>query len=212
MRGRLIHLFLRQGLIGVASTPVVAYMLPNHPRTARFLKSDTERKIAVERLRENNTGMNDSNEWKWSQFKECLLDPKTWGWSLMYLCCALPSGGLGAFGPIITRGFGFSSFQTILMQMPTGVIQIVLLWTSTWVTNKIKMRFPVVAVVTMLPIAGAVGLLKVPRDQSGSLLACYYIAFTLAVLQPLVLRYVISYAMMHRMIGLYTSVCSVGGI
>lgn len=106
----------------------------------------------------------------------------------MYLLTALPSGGFGAFGPIITRGFGYSSFQTILMQMPTGVIQIILLWTCTWVTNRIKLRFPVVALVTLLPIAGAVGLLLVPRDQSGSLLACYYIAMTLSVINPLLLR------------------------
>lgn len=109
----------------------------------------------------------------------------------MYLLTALPSGGFGAFGPIITRGFGYSSFQTILMQMPTGVIQIILLWTCTWVTNRIKLRFPVVAFVTLLPIAGAIGLLLVPRAQSGSLLACYYVAMTLAVINPLVLRYVL---------------------
>lgn len=53
------------------------------------------------------------------------------------------------------------------------------------------MRFPVVAAVTLLPIAGAVGLLLVPRDQPGSLLACYYVAMTLAILNPLVLRCVL---------------------
>lgn len=36
---------------------------------------------------------------------------------LMYMCCSIPSGGLSAFGGIITKGFGFSSFQAVLMQV-----------------------------------------------------------------------------------------------
>lgn len=103
----------------------------------------------------------------------------------MFLCCALPSGGFGAFGGIITKGFGFDAFEAVLMQMPTGAIQIVFLVLCIWITNKIKMRFPVVAFMTLFPIAGAVGLLKVPRDQPKSLLGCYYVALILGVLQPL---------------------------
>ncbi|KAI5449351.1 hypothetical protein NCC49_004756 [Naganishia albida] len=182
-------IFICIGLLGVCSVPLVAYLLPNSPETARFLRSGTDRAIALTRLRENQTGTAGNTSWKWSQFRECLADPKTWGWAFMYLLTALPSGGFGAFGPIITRGFGYSSFQTILMQMPTGVIQIILLWTCTWVTNRIKLRFPVVALVTLLPIAGAIGLLLVPRDQSRSLLACYYIAMTLSVINPLLLSW-----------------------
>lgn len=103
-------------------------MLPNDPKRPRFLRNNTERHLAIERLRENNTGM-ESTEWKWYQVQEYLRDPKTWAWSLMYLLMAIPSGGLSAFGP------GFTPFETILVQIPTGIIQIVLLWTATWVQN-----------------------------------------------------------------------------
>lgn len=69
--------------------------------------------------------------------------------------------------------------------MPTGAIQIVMLIFCIWLTNKIKMRFPVVAVMTLFPIGGAIGLLMVPRNQPKSLLGCYYVALVLGVLQPL---------------------------
>jgi hypothetical protein len=164
-------------------------MLPNDPQTARFLRKGNDRHIALDRLRANQTGAN-TGQWNWAHVRECVKDPKTWGWSFMYLLVATPSGGLGAFGPLITRGMGYDAFEAILMQIPTGAVQIVLLWCSTWVTNRVRLRFPVVAVMTLLPIAGAVGLLLVPRDQPGALLACYYVAMTLAVLNPLVLRYV----------------------
>ncbi|KAI5449361.1 hypothetical protein NCC49_004766 [Naganishia albida] len=177
-------IFICLGLIGVASVPLIAWLLPNHPATAKFLRHGNDRAIAIERLRENNTGTKNST-WKWHQVRECLLELKTWGWAAMFLCCALPSGGFGAFGGIITKGFGFDSFEAVLMQMPTGAIQIVMLIFCIWLTNKIKMRFPVVAAMTLFPIAGAVGLLKVPRDQPKSLLGCYYVALILGVLQPL---------------------------
>ncbi|KAJ9092801.1 hypothetical protein QFC21_006677 [Naganishia friedmannii] len=177
-------IFICLGLIGVASVPVIAFLLPSHPATAKFLRHGNDRAIALERLRDNNTGTKNST-WKWDQVRECLTEFKTWGWALMFLCCALPSGGFGAFGGIITKGFGFDAFEAVLMQMPTGAIQIVVLIFSIWLTNKIKMRFPVIAVLTLFPIAGAVGLLKVPRDQPKSLLGCYYVALILGVLQPL---------------------------
>ncbi|KAJ9096957.1 hypothetical protein QFC20_006317 [Naganishia adeliensis] len=177
-------IFMCLGLIGVASVPLIAWLLPNHPATAKFLRHGNDRAIAIERLRENNTGTKNST-WKWYQVRECLTELKTWGWAAMFLCYALPSGGFGAFGGIITKGFGFDSFEAVLMQMPTGAIQIVMLIFCIWLTNKIKMRFPIVAAMTLFPIAGAVGLLKVPRDQPKSLLGCYYVALILGVLQPL---------------------------
>ena len=79
---------------------------------------------------------------------------------MIYLCTATPSGGFGAFGGIITKGFGFTSFNAILstskrliqsfisndsVQMPTGAIQIIFLILSIWLTNKIKLRFPILA-------------------------------------------------------------------
>lgn len=169
--------------------PVITYLLPRSLETARFLRNEGERAIATLRLRDNQTGCNRASKVSWSQVKECLQDPKTWGWSFMYFCCALPSGGLAAFGPIITRGFGYSSLHTILIQVPMSVTSIILLWAATWIINKLKLRYPVIAFLTLLPLSGAIGLLKVPRERSAALLCCYYLANTQGILNPLILRY-----------------------
>jgi len=39
-------------------------------------------------------------------------------------CVSLVSGGIGAFGPLIIRGFGFDAFNTILYNMIPGAIGI----------------------------------------------------------------------------------------
>jgi len=92
-------------------------------------------------------------------------------------------------GSTNSQGFGFNTFTTILMQIPTGAIGIVSLLLSIFVTNKIKMRWPVVAVVALFPIAGAIGLTQVPRNKPSALMGCYYTAFVFSCIQPLLISW-----------------------
>jgi hypothetical protein len=88
----------------------------------------------------------------------------------MWFCAACPSGGIGAFGGLITKGFGFDTFTSILMQIPTGAIGITGLLLGIYVTNRIKMRWPVLAVITLFPIGGAIALTQVPRSNPNALM------------------------------------------
>jgi MFS family permease len=49
-------IFLFMGCLSLAISPLVWYLLPNSPITAKFLRNGNDRLIALERLRENNTG------------------------------------------------------------------------------------------------------------------------------------------------------------
>lgn len=44
------------GGFSLAMVPFVWWLLPNSPTTAKFLRHGNDRLIAIERLRENNTG------------------------------------------------------------------------------------------------------------------------------------------------------------
>lgn len=110
-------------------------------------------------------------------------------WAAMWFCASCPSGGIGAFGGLITKGFGFSTFKTILMQIPTGCIGIVGLLTSIWITNKIKMRWPVIAVICLFPIAGAIAMTQLSRSNPGALMGAYYVAYMFSVIQPLLVSW-----------------------
>jgi len=78
-----------------------------------------------------------------------------------------------------------TSLNAILMQIPTGVLGICILLVSIWLTNKYKLRFPVIAGICLFPIAGAAALTHVSRKNTGGLLASYYVAYFFAGLQPL---------------------------
>jgi hypothetical protein len=49
-------IFLYLGAISLGCAPLVWYLLPNSPTTAKFLRHGNDRLIALERVRENNTG------------------------------------------------------------------------------------------------------------------------------------------------------------
>ena len=97
-------IFLFLGAFSLAWVPVIWFMLPNSPATAKFLRNGDDRLIALERIRENNTGTKVSrhgsplsipkeranlegqtSKWKWPQFWEAMRDPKTWMWTTMFL-------------------------------------------------------------------------------------------------------------------------------
>jgi hypothetical protein len=46
------------------------------------------------------------------------LFPPKHATTLTFSCCATPSGGIGAFGGIITKGFGFVSTVILLPRLP----------------------------------------------------------------------------------------------
>jgi len=69
---------------------------------------------------------------------------------------SLPSGGIGAFGPLIIQGFGFEQFHTILFNIPFSAMQVVVTLLSAFISTKYKLKWPVVFALCFPPIGGAV--------------------------------------------------------
>ncbi|RSL77576.1 hypothetical protein CEP51_008963 [Fusarium floridanum] len=105
------------------------FFLPDVPTTAWFL-SQNDRSKVITRVRENMTGIK-SNEFKWPQCREALLDVKTWFVVLIQLCANIPNGGVHSFGPIVVQGLGFGEFQTLLLQSGSYLVQFALVLIAT---------------------------------------------------------------------------------
>lgn len=69
-------MFLVTGAITTVWSIVVFFILPDNQVTAWFL-DDSEKRVAIELVRNNNTGIHNKT-FKPDQFKEALLDFKTW--------------------------------------------------------------------------------------------------------------------------------------
>lgn len=113
---------------------VMFILLPDSPVTAPLL-SKRERRIAIERVRENQTGI-ENKHIKPHQILEAFTDYKLYFFFFLGLVCErhllclewamliyrpgnIPNGGISNFGTIIIQGFGFSTLVTTLMQVRT---------------------------------------------------------------------------------------------
>ena len=94
--------------------------MPETPNTAKFL-SDDEKRIAVQRVAENMTGIK-GYAWKPYQLWHTLADPKVWLLLGFEFFKNIPNGGLTNFGSLVIAGFGFDLFKTLLISLPSSVV------------------------------------------------------------------------------------------
>ena len=85
--------------------------------------TDRERFIAVERLRDNRTGIK-STKFKWSQVREAFLDPQCWMLALWAGISQITAIG-GSFLPLLIQGMGFTGLNTTLLSMPLAGMQVI---------------------------------------------------------------------------------------
>lgn len=89
----------------------------------------------------------------------------------------IPSGGITTFGPLIVNSFGFNKFNTILLNIPFGAVQIVATMGGAAFATWTKRKGPALAMLCIPPIAGCIMLLVLEHTTSnrGPLLVGYYL-------------------------------------
>jgi hypothetical protein len=179
-------IFLFFGLITVAYSFVVLFFMPDSPTKTKIL-TEEEKLIAIERLRQNQMGV-ESYSWNWAHVKEAALDFKTWNWAFMLFAISVPSGGISTFGPLIIQSFGYGRFETILFNIPFGAVQIVATLGGAYVAQKMGRKVPMLIFLSIPPIVGCFMLLFLPRGagHKGPLLVAYYLISVYPGITPLI--------------------------
>ncbi|KAK2594721.1 hypothetical protein QQS21_007571 [Conoideocrella luteorostrata] len=156
------------------------FLLPDTPMEARFLNAQ-DRKKAVLRVGENMTGIK-NDKVKWGQAKEALLDVKSWLIIVYQLALNIPNGAVTTFSSIVVQGFGFSTFDTLLLGSVTYLLQFVLVLFGTCGSSYFRnSRTYFMAFNLAIGVAGAAMVRYVPSDQKwtrfvGTVLAGGYAA------------------------------------
>ncbi|KAK3385937.1 major facilitator superfamily domain-containing protein [Podospora didyma] len=177
-------IFMFCGLLTVLYSGFVLVLMPDSPMEAKYL-TEREKVIAVERLRANQMGVA-SREWRWDHVWETLLDLKTWCWFIIIVAISIASGGISTFGSLIVKSFGYTNFEAILFNIPFGVIQVLVIIGSGWIATRFKSKGLVITGVSIIPAAGTIIMLTVPREQKGVLLFGYYMVSCMAAITPLI--------------------------
>ncbi|TGO32876.1 hypothetical protein BHYA_0282g00070 [Botrytis hyacinthi] len=154
---------------------VLWFFLPDSPVTARVLSID-EKRMAVERLRENQTGV-ENKTFKWKQVKEWAGDYKTYLFFLIGLVANIPNGGISNFGTLIIKGFGYSTLITTIMQIPYGVLITLSILLCVFLNDRLPPNNRCIMIlIFLLPnITGAFGLQFLPQTHQVPRLIMYYL-------------------------------------
>ena len=116
-------IFIITGVITIVLGVAIFFHIPSKATDAWFL-TEKEKKMVVERIRGNQQGFGNKH-FKKEQLIETLLDYRTWILFIMGVLCNIPNGGLTNFGSILlNEKLGYSTGKTLLMNMPTGAVEI----------------------------------------------------------------------------------------
>jgi MFS transporter, ACS family, allantoate permease len=147
-------LYLILGALAVTNGVVVLCFLPDSPTTARFI-SEEEKIAALERVRLDQAGTHNKHIKK-NQVVETFKDVRTWIMFLIIMCIGIPNGGDSAFSNIITKSFGWTSRQSLLLQMPRAAIGGVAVVAVGWLSDRINDRMTLILLFTLPTLIGMI--------------------------------------------------------
>ncbi|KAG8631567.1 hypothetical protein KVT40_000707 [Elsinoe batatas] len=148
---------------------VIYFIMPPDPVRAKGF-NPRERYIMIARLRTNNSGVRNTH-FKWAQLRELLLDVKFWTVFWIALLSMIANGPISTFVPIIIRGFGFSSLNSLLLLIPIGIYAGSTQLLLTWLAFRFKgIRSYLIFGAQVVTTVAAILLWRLPLASKGGLL------------------------------------------
>ena len=150
-------MFLVQGLISIVLGIVTFWWMVDFPenahRSCKFLTKE-ESAIAAARI-QRDRGDVKADKFALGKVLRHAGDPKVYGFCAMYFLLNLVSTSLSYFLPIILQGgMGFSSNQAILLSAPPYYYAVIPVILSSWVSDKYRLRGPVITFNSVCLIVG----------------------------------------------------------
>ncbi|KAJ5382627.1 Major facilitator superfamily domain general substrate transporter [Penicillium concentricum] len=165
-------------------------LLPDSISKASFL-TEEERQFASNRAVVAGTGSTEKTAWRWDQFLECLMDPKTWLIFGLELCTQIPNGGTQNFANLVIVSFGFTSLQSTLITIPYSIITIAAITGSGWLAGRFRHMNCLLVVAVVLPcVVGSAIIYSREHIVLGVQLFGYFLLSTGPAAMPLALSLV----------------------
>ncbi|KAJ6003988.1 hypothetical protein N7522_005633 [Penicillium canescens] len=178
-------MFVAIGVVNVLVSILVIFLLPNSPEKAKFLTEPEKIRIA-QRLTNDSAGVG-LKVFRWRSVLEAFGDLQTWMLVLLTILITIPSGVITTFSAILIKGFGYSSKESALLNMPSGIVSIVATMVSTYAISKGFSRWLAIDLLLLPTLLGSCLMSFLPSEnQAGCLAGIYLVNTTVA---PLALIY-----------------------
>jgi MFS family permease len=166
-------MFLVIGLLNSLVAGVIFFWLPGTPEEAAFLSS-AEKEAIAQRLHDDHAGLG-IKKLRLRSVLETFLDLQTWLLCLLTILNVIPSGVITTYSSILIKGFGYTNKQAALLNMPSGVVTIIALLSSTYAVRKGYQRWFAIILMVIPTLIGACLMSFLPKTHKGGLLAGIYL-------------------------------------
>ncbi|KAM9902697.1 hypothetical protein OXX69_008211 [Metschnikowia pulcherrima] len=180
-------IFLTIGLLNLVWAVGFFLLTPDTPATAKFL-TERERMILIKHISENDQGVKDQR-FLWPQAREALKDIQVYIFILIGLGCGVINGGTSNFQSSLIAGFGFGPLATTALQMPTGAIEFVVVFTCGIIAIKVPNTRCVIFCGLCVPgLAGLIGI-HVIKDNRWASVGCTWLQYIIG--GPVILSWIL---------------------
>lgn len=169
-------MFVMIGAVNILVSLLVIFLLPDNPDKAKFL-SETEKRRIAQRLTDDRSGVG-SKVFRWRSVLEALGDLQTWLLVLLTILITIPSGVITTFSAILIKGFGYSSKESALLNMPSGIVSIVATMISTFAISRGFSRWLAIDLLLIPTLLGSCLMSFLPSENQAGCLAGIYLVNT----------------------------------
>ncbi|KAL4899374.1 hypothetical protein BDW74DRAFT_183772 [Aspergillus multicolor] len=174
-------MFVVIGIVNLLVALLVLFVLPETPEKASFLSPADKARIA-ERLQLDSAGVG-KKVFRWTAVVEVFGDLQSWLLILLTILITIPSGVITTFSSILIQGFGYSSKESALLNMPSGIVSIVCTMASTYGIAKGYSRWLSINILLVPTLLGSCLMSFLPTtNQVGCLAGIYMVNATVAPL------------------------------
>ncbi|KAH8423427.1 uncharacterized protein LDX57_001188 [Aspergillus melleus] len=167
-------LFLVCGALTTFSGILFTVLMPNGPQDAWFLNA-REKDVLRMRMAADNEG-GDARRFSGAQFKEAMLDVKSWLVFGFGLLVTMQSPVL-TFASLVINNIGYDKYDTLLHTAPSGAVQIAFIWIAVIACLIFPGRRSVIVMFLIIPpLIGNVLLLKLPLSAQWGLIIASWLA------------------------------------
>lgn len=171
-------MFLVIGAVNILAGLLV-FTLPDSPEMATFLTQAEKERIA-QSLHDDTAGVG-RKVVRWSSLLEALSDLQTWLLVLLTILTTIPSGVITTFSSILIKDFGYTSKQSALLNMPSGVVSLAATMMTTWAIAKGYPRWLAIDTVLIPTLLGACLMSFLPKSNQAGCLAGIYLVNTVSI-------------------------------
>ena len=158
--------------------------MPTSPDTTRYLNQE-QKGIAIYRVAENKSGIHDSR-FKWSQFKEALLDVRLYMFFLGYASICVTNGGITSYSSQIIKEFNFSNEDAALLGMAQGFAEVVAIFMGAAIFAWCNRRDIPSMLGLIIAVVGSIMMVSLGADKIPSRMAGTYLSQSFLTTQAFV--------------------------